>query len=118
MQPGTLALNSLQRKVGPANVATWGTHNFIAAIVFASKGWLPMRAVPSHAGRPSSAQHGHDGCLQFTRTSVGDSVEAAAFQMPSQDFDIVLLQVPAVLFWQPPLLRAAVWHCRSGSRNQ
>ena len=31
--------------------------------------------------------------MQFTRTSVGDSVEAAAFQVPLDNFNIVLLQV-------------------------
>ena len=30
--------------------------------------------------------------MQFTRTSTGDQVEAAAFLMPSENFSIVLLQ--------------------------
>ena len=35
--------------------------------------------------------------MQFTRTSVGDRVEAAEFQVPSNDFNIVLLQVTSKL---------------------
>ena len=34
--------------------------------------------------------------MQFTRTSVGDSVEAAAFQVPSENFNIVLLQAGGI----------------------